>query len=413
MVRGMHSNNRMLHRFLLIFSLFLLALIICSFLYYLSPQNLFSSVKASEIEMGENINIVSISDQLDQSQQEHKDLYYGSKNNGELIQSFTPTVNTLTRVYLYGWQNGDAPGNLTISIRETLTGDPLSITYLQPSDIPLGENNADWFEVDIQDINIFPNSTYYIVWKPDFDNKGISYYWWFDYYRSIDRPENDAYTKGAQYRQGTMYPLNDFCFMTYGFCIPTIIVESPAMNDIIYSKTVISGNADDKDGTIQKVEINIDNKCWNEVNGTNEWFFEWDTTQIINGEHKISVRSYDGQSYSTSSSITVTVSNTRLDINWITGGDGRISTEIKNEGPVDAYNVSCSITIKNIFTRKTNVYSIEGTHILNPEETKIISQEIEKKFAIISLVLRVNAENANSYTLVTYGFVLGHYILVL
>lgn len=385
--------------------------------FFFSPQQQYCPyVMANELHTIENSSEEPVENGqiFDQIQPYRKDICHGAKNNGELIQSFKPNLNKLTKLYLFGWQNGNAPGDLNISIRDSLHGIHLSYVSVDPSIIPIGRNNADWFEIDIPDITVCPNSTYYIVWKPNFDNKAISYYWWFDYYRSPNLPENDAYKKGKEYRQGEEYPLNDFCFKTYGYSIPTINITKPSMNDETYGKTKIYGNAYDTDGTVKKVEIKIDNNDWIIVNGTNDWVFEWDTAEEKNGVHTVYVRSDDGQSYSNIKSIMVFVNNTQLKIKWISGGTRRILTEIENNGAVDAYNVSCSIILTNILTGKIIIHSVDNFSILNPGVgEKIMSKEIPKSFSIVSLLLTVDANNAYSLIWKTYGVVLGKFIFLI
>ncbi|RLF31432.1 MAG: hypothetical protein DRN07_07185, partial [Thermoplasmata archaeon] len=71
----------------------------------------------------------------------------------------------------------------------------------------------------------------------------------------------------------------------------------------------IQGNAGDADGTIQSVQVKIDNGSWLTATGTTSWSRSWDSTSVSNGQHEISARSYDGEDYSTVASITVMVAN--------------------------------------------------------------------------------------------------------
>lgn len=74
---------------------------------------------------------------------------------------------------------------------------------------------------------------------------------------------------------------------------------------------VITGTANDLDGTVETVELMIDDDVWIEVNGTTIWTHEWDTTTIANGEHIIYARAYDGTNYSDVDSLVLIVDNPR------------------------------------------------------------------------------------------------------
>lgn len=98
----------------------------------------------------------------------------------------------------------------------------------------------------------------------------------------------------------------------------------------------ITGVASDQDGNISKVEIQIDNEIWIQVEGTTKWQYFWNTKSVNSGNHTISVRSYDGQEYSLIKSISVYVyfsddfqDNTLK--NWnILKGDWEIEIEGEN-----------------------------------------------------------------------------------
>lgn len=90
---------------------------------------------------------------------------------------------------------------------------------------------------------------------------------------------------------------------------PTSTIVSPAMGETLSSTYTITGTASDPDGIVQKVEIKIDNGAWFEAIGSTSWTFEWNTTNVSNGEHTIYARSYDGENYSAEVNVTVTVDN--------------------------------------------------------------------------------------------------------
>ncbi len=83
-----------------------------------------------------------------------------------LAQGFTPTVSVLTRVELCLYEDGDPPADvvITVSIRESLTGDDLcSCEILSGHFSP----NPLWVEFDFPDIMVTSESTYYLIARSD------------------------------------------------------------------------------------------------------------------------------------------------------------------------------------------------------------------------------------------------------
>jgi hypothetical protein len=91
--------------------------------------------------------------------------------------------------------------------------------------------------------------------------------------------------------------------------IPIIKFTHPLTGDNVSGIKNIYGSSIDSDGIIQYVQIKIDTGPWKNVNGTNLWSYIWDTTNETNGKHTIYARSYDGQDYSTLTSINLIVNN--------------------------------------------------------------------------------------------------------
>ncbi|UCG68470.1 MAG: fibronectin type III domain-containing protein, partial [Thermoplasmata archaeon] len=90
---------------------------------------------------------------------------------------------------------------------------------------------------------------------------------------------------------------------------PTCLINSPSPWETIFGIYEISGTASDSDGTVQKVEIKIDDFGWIEVVGTLSWNYSLDTKTLSNGQHVISIRAYDGENYSSEKSIIVDINN--------------------------------------------------------------------------------------------------------
>jgi hypothetical protein len=94
--------------------------------------------------------------------------------------------------------------------------------------------------------------------------------------------------------------------------IPIINILSPNNEEKISGETIITGTAEDNDGSIKKVEIRINAESWNTASGTNNWSYLWNTTTTTDGRHTIYARCNDGYNYSEVKSINITVKNFNL-----------------------------------------------------------------------------------------------------
>ena len=92
---------------------------------------------------------------------------------------------------------------------------------------------------------------------------------------------------------------------------PTVSISNPLDGQTISGTIMINGTASDPDGNeeLRKVEIKIDNGSWITVTGKTSWSYEWDTTTVENGNYTIYAKSYDGEKYSATKSVTVKVEN--------------------------------------------------------------------------------------------------------
>ncbi|MCK4613682.1 MAG: right-handed parallel beta-helix repeat-containing protein [Thermoplasmata archaeon] len=79
---------------------------------------------------------------------------------------------------------------------------------------------------------------------------------------------------------------------------PTVTITGPKNGSKVSGKVTISGTASDPDGTVEKVEVSINGGEWITVNTTGSWNYEWDSTEVENGEYEIKVRAFDGEDYS-------------------------------------------------------------------------------------------------------------------
>ncbi|MDI6916427.1 MAG: NosD domain-containing protein, partial [Thermoplasmatales archaeon] len=90
---------------------------------------------------------------------------------------------------------------------------------------------------------------------------------------------------------------------------PTVNITYPEDNQTVNGVITITGTASDSDGTVQKVEIKIDDEGWQTADGTASWSFVWNTTLVSDGMHIVYARSFDGIDYSDIKSVLVNVSN--------------------------------------------------------------------------------------------------------
>jgi hypothetical protein len=97
-----------------------------------------------------------------------------------------------------------------------------------------------------------------------------------------------------------------------GMPTPAISITSPAEGATISGTISITGTASDTAG-LSVVQVSIDNGSYSNASGTNNWSFSLDTNSLSNGLHTISATATDIAGVtSTSSPITVTVTNTTL-----------------------------------------------------------------------------------------------------
>ena len=78
-----------------------------------------------------------------------------------VAQAFTPTKSILTRVELMVSKNVTTTYNLTLAIRDNLTGPDLTSISKNPASIPT--NIFSWIEFDFDNIKVTPGKTYFIV----------------------------------------------------------------------------------------------------------------------------------------------------------------------------------------------------------------------------------------------------------
>jgi hypothetical protein len=155
-------------------------------------------------------------------------------------QSFTPTKDKLTAVslYIFKYNTTPDPVQITVSIRDNLTGSDLVNKTIDTSVVTI-KSKGTWVLFDFEDISITPGSKYFIVCSGNKNFTTGVYCWFFGY--------NDTYIKGEGWiKQGETsdwVTLNDFgyqeadmCFKTY-FRKPLDISSVPKNNDMVYDQS--------------------------------------------------------------------------------------------------------------------------------------------------------------------------------
>ncbi len=90
---------------------------------------------------------------------------------------------------------------------------------------------------------------------------------------------------------------------------PKVTILSPKNYSTVSGIVNISGTAWD-DIAVKYVYLKIDGSGWYQCCGTEQWYYEWDTTNVPEGEYDIIVRAYDGSQYSDYAFLTLRVSHT-------------------------------------------------------------------------------------------------------
>ena len=103
--------------------------------------------------------------------------------------------------------------------------------------------------------------------------------------------------------------IGDFPYHVYGLnydwhplcqpnVLPIIDIIYPEKNDLVTGTIMIHGTAYDPDGTVELVQIKIDEEGeWENATGTTLWSIEWNTDDVSEGKHIIYARCKDNSNY--------------------------------------------------------------------------------------------------------------------
>ena len=97
---------------------------------------------------------------------------------------------------------------------------------------------------------------------------------------------------------------------------PAIAVAFPLDNAELSGKVTLHGTASDPDGneSLTMVELSIDKGAWQEADGQGAWSYEWNTSKVANGKHKIAFRAFDGELHSPEVTVSFKVNNVIINL---------------------------------------------------------------------------------------------------
>jgi len=292
------KKNKLLNNivaFIIILSFFLIQISVNGFGNNINEFLHINCIPADKIS-SDGFNFNNFDDEIDQFQDSYGGWAAGCWNDNMFAQSFIPTMEVLTRVYLHIFLKGD-PVGLNISIRSDLYGKDLSRMFLSSENIP--EDVRSWREFDFQDISVIPGKTYYIVWDPigeyEYNN---TFYWCYDwvdpYIRGFSWFFKDSNTTWTVF-DSEERPGIDFCFSTYGYHDPNVGPDLKCDGEIILTDikpgNEITGNFNIKNIGFSGSELNWEISDY--PNNWGQWEFlprEGENLTPVEGEQVITVR---------------------------------------------------------------------------------------------------------------------------
>ncbi|MBS3749557.1 MAG: PKD domain-containing protein [Candidatus Thermoplasmatota archaeon] len=204
-------------------------------------------------------------DELDQYQK----LWNGGIGVGYpdmLAQSFVPTDNLLTRVEINMYKAQQTKHNISVAIRNNLSGPNLVEFSLSSDAIP---SSGGWVEFDFTDLQVIINETYYIVLIPE--GTSMSYVWrGFDSSNFDNYPQGEAWLFTGGEWSDDDFLIQDWTFKTYKshFSLPPTIPHQPVGPTEEYSWIDLEFQTNTTDPNGDDVSYGWD---WNGDNVVDEW----------------------------------------------------------------------------------------------------------------------------------------------
>jgi hypothetical protein len=195
--------------------------------------------------------------------------------------------------------------------------------------------------------------------------------------------------------------------------IPTVDIRYPGNGSLIRGEVELTGDALDPDGTIENVNVRIDDGLWQMATDTSasgdwsSWKLEWDTAKVSDGNHAISVIALDNDGLNSSvDRISVVVDNTPPsitgpDVSEITDTEATIewATDEPSDGILE-YGTDLSYGFSKIESSFVTKHSFDLTD-LSPKTTyyyKIISNDLAGNSIILSSGLTFETEFPPDFT---------------
>ncbi len=182
--------------------------------------------------------------------------------------------------------------------------------------------------------------------------------------------ENDLHVLG--YTNSTSLPVTEECYQEanaggYDFfalklsfegvnTMPELEIGSPEEGSTVSGTVTISGSASDQDGdeTLEKVEVAVDDGDWQTVSGTSSWTYDWDSSGVVDGEHSLVFRAFDGELPSEEEGLTLNVENK---------GSENVKPVVSILGPEDGAEVLGIVTIEGEASDEDGDETIEYVEI--------------------------------------------------
>lgn len=89
---------------------------------------------------------------------------------------------------------------------------------------------------------------------------------------------------------------------------PSVTIENPDEDDEVEGVVDVRGTASDPENSLDQVRVHVDDGPWQNVTGTSQWSFSWNTTNVTDGNHSLTVEADDGNLTATEV-VNVTVAN--------------------------------------------------------------------------------------------------------